>query len=258
MQANLHTPDGPPNPIKEGLRSIGDLYSDYTLVCGDREFKVHRLILHLYSPIFRTALSGPWKEGTPDSRRLPILDAEPDAVKAMLDWFYNFTYDVPEVQSKLLFHLKVYKLGDKYDVHGLEAASLRHLAIECEGDKWRSTELVDALGFLEEAPGMNGYGAAKKMLMAAVKANMQRLSKCKEFLELLREHLELMAEILEMMRVSAEAGNTGGQDGSGDGPGGATGALGAGFVPRSLLATGSRGGGSGGRGGRGGGRGGRG
>lgn len=34
------------------------LYSDLTLVCGNESFKVHRMLLHEQSPVFRKMLSG--------------------------------------------------------------------------------------------------------------------------------------------------------------------------------------------------------
>jgi hypothetical protein len=50
------------------------LYSDLTLVAGDREFKVRKIILHLRSPVFCKMLSGGFFEAAEDMKRLVLED----------------------------------------------------------------------------------------------------------------------------------------------------------------------------------------
>lgn len=164
MQSNAIpiTAPRPRNPLMDDLQKVRDLYTDYTLVCGSTEFKVHRLILHLQSTTFAAAFAGPFKEGqssvAPEDRKTVVKDTEPEFVQAMLDWFYTFDYvNLPQSASQLVFHLKVYVLADYYGAAGLVKASLRQFEIECEGDKWTVQDLAEAVSYLEQRQGMVGY-----------------------------------------------------------------------------------------------------
>lgn len=55
--------DYPGNALKIGAKDLlsSGLYSDITIVCGDKEFKVHKFALHTQSAYFRKLLAGKFK-----------------------------------------------------------------------------------------------------------------------------------------------------------------------------------------------------
>lgn len=190
--------------IKEGFRIIRKFYTDYTLVCDGEEFPVHRVVLHIHSNVFAAAFADSWKQ----DRVLKMHETEPDVVKAMLDWFYETDYNVPENASKLVFHLKVHKLADYYAAGVLVDACRRQFGIECDGDKWTVRDLTEAVRYLDDKQGMDGHDVLKTKLLATIKDNLPRLLGSEEFRDLLSEFKELNVELLTLMTAPVEQGTT--------------------------------------------------
>ena len=66
-------------------------YSDLTIRCGSREFKVHRAIVCPGSHYFSTACNGQFKEGR--TRIIELKEDDPPTVHRILRYFYNLDYD---------------------------------------------------------------------------------------------------------------------------------------------------------------------
>ncbi|KAI7237999.1 hypothetical protein KC330_g2867 [Hortaea werneckii] len=142
----------------EALRKLLDTgeYSDLTIKCGLRTFKVHKAIVCARSEYFAAACKpGAFKEGetgiielqsTADPNAAkddPSLD-DPAAVKLMIDFLY--LHDYPNIKTYLfpseslkvfgkspsdpgdagaIMQAKVYALGSKYQIPSLQSASLK-------------------------------------------------------------------------------------------------------------------------------------
>ncbi|GES66819.1 BTB/POZ domain protein [Aspergillus terreus] len=65
---------------------LPDRYSDLTIVCGDREFPAHRLVVCPQSEYFARACDGKFKES---SGRIEIHDTDPILVEKTLDFIYT-------------------------------------------------------------------------------------------------------------------------------------------------------------------------
>merc|ERR1719508_584077 len=113
------------------IRSISDLDSlaDFTIVCGDREFKCHRVLLASRSTVFKAMiLNDNFVETRQNS--ITIGEASPDMVEAMLDFIY--TGRVPDdIQEKAI---DLINLADSYDLQDLmeicESSLINNLTVE--------------------------------------------------------------------------------------------------------------------------------
>lgn len=96
------------------LSSLGTFYSDCTIgVEGGKNIVAHRLVLHGYSPVL-----GEFFEKTPPSEvdgtvYLDLKGDDPDAVRAMLDFFYKGIYSEPlsKSTSPMAFQITVFDLA---------------------------------------------------------------------------------------------------------------------------------------------------
>ncbi|KAH6623783.1 BTB/POZ protein [Chaetomium tenue] len=158
-------------------------YSDLTVTCGGKEYKVHKAIICLRSSFFETACSGPFKKGK--TGIVVLSDDDPRAVELMLHFFYYFDYPEPprvhdEVSEtphgagpasvegpgpvelppaadglpqpgppvvtvpNLTLHAKVYALGVKYHIQGLKSRTLKKFNTEAQAH-WNTNEFVRAV-----------------------------------------------------------------------------------------------------------------
>lgn len=86
------------SPKWDQFLSTGD-FSDFTIVCGDREFKVHRVVLCAQSRYFRAACKEEsFKEGT--SRRLELQE-DPEVFEGVLSFLYTGDYKIPGNDEKV-------------------------------------------------------------------------------------------------------------------------------------------------------------
>jgi hypothetical protein len=151
-------------------------YSDLTLICNGHEFPVHRAIVCPHSPFFDAACKGEFQVITrtfrtniqtktdsslqeAHTRRVELQDDDPDTVKCMVSYMYNYDYndeqhrkpestqsidssntggmeeiidqtaidseegripDLEEVQPTLVSSVRVYAIADKYDIPRLK------------------------------------------------------------------------------------------------------------------------------------------
>ncbi|KAL9099732.1 MAG: hypothetical protein Q9163_004810 [Psora crenata] len=98
-----------------GLFTTGE-DSDFAVQCGDRTWKLHRLVLRNGSSYFYEACKDQrFKEAT--ESRIELKDSEPNVVGMLLQFLYTFDYH-PEVSGKgpLQTHAWVYAAADKYEV----------------------------------------------------------------------------------------------------------------------------------------------
>lgn len=88
--------------------------SDFTIVCGNRSWEVHRVILHLHSSVLGKACGGTFQEA--HTATIDLSEDPEIAVEAMVEYMYNFDYDVCFSLSKtptLSAHVEVAIIADK-------------------------------------------------------------------------------------------------------------------------------------------------
>jgi hypothetical protein len=110
-------------------------FSDFTITCEGRVFKVHRCFIAPHSRFFEKACSGMFKET--QERKIDLKEDDPNMVELMIKFFYTFDYDTPDQSgtsthdipndteiSPLGLHARLYTLADKYEVLALKSIAL--------------------------------------------------------------------------------------------------------------------------------------
>ncbi|CVK94996.1 uncharacterized protein FMAN_13250 [Fusarium mangiferae] len=118
-----------PKPIEAFGTSLQEYYnnkclSDVVIRCEGQEFAVHSLVIFCHSDYFKKQLTGPWKES--QDKIIEITDFEANIVEAMLRFVYSFDYHVPPNTPPMIFHAKVYQIGDKYGIETLKKQALNN------------------------------------------------------------------------------------------------------------------------------------
>ena len=226
--------------VKSRLPGARELYTDYVITCGGQSFPVHRLILHIHSPVFAASFTNGWLEsqgnsirevgdpiskaadtataGTvsgssegPEVSTASVLDIdvalfEPDAIQAMLDYFYTATYHVPGDTGPLLFHLRVYTVAECYDAESLMHASRRALEKECIGDNWDTLDFVEGVRFLHDRLVIKDSRRLMEVLMTTMRRCLSTLIRCDEFKTMLSELPDVNERLLMLLHGDGTIG----------------------------------------------------
>ncbi|KAF2207665.1 hypothetical protein CERZMDRAFT_102153 [Cercospora zeae-maydis SCOH1-5] len=101
---------------------------DFTISCGDRKWRVHKIVLGFHGGPLRAAVHGEWveaKSGKLDLSADPLV-----AVDAMVQYLYTFGYELPksEPSTDLTDHTQVCILADKYKFRELQSLAARKFA----------------------------------------------------------------------------------------------------------------------------------
>ncbi|PWY80864.1 hypothetical protein BO94DRAFT_548160 [Aspergillus sclerotioniger CBS 115572] len=114
-----------------------------TIVTKDREFKAHKIILGSQSNHFSRMFQRPWKETK--ENLIDLHDDDPAIIEEMLRFMYGFSYTPrSDTIPPLLFHVKAYRIGDKYEIPGLKDAAKRTFVKDVKRD-WKSDAFVSAI-----------------------------------------------------------------------------------------------------------------
>ncbi|KAF2168999.1 hypothetical protein M409DRAFT_21010 [Zasmidium cellare ATCC 36951] len=112
--------------------------TDFTIINGGQEFKIHKVILSLHSKYFDRLFKSEYKETS--QNRISLIGDPPLAVSCMVQYFYHFSYKPepdtyteprpsisptptqadPLLPSLVQVHAYIYTLAEKYDIPGLK------------------------------------------------------------------------------------------------------------------------------------------
>jgi len=169
-------------------RSITDLemLSDFTIVCGGKQFKCHRLILASMSTIFKTMLTN--KHFTENTEHMvEIVDSTPDIVEAMLYFMTNGV--IPRNINDIA--LDLIHLAEKYDLQDLMKACERSLANNITVEK-----VIDTLVTLDL---YNPASAFRKDVIQFIKSNVKEVTKTKDWTKFVQNYPSLVTEVVLSM-----------------------------------------------------------
>ena len=121
-------------PIKDNTFNLGltlnearkhGSYTDVTLVCGEREFHAHRVVLATQSQFFKARFEEHW---TREDNKIVMSDITPDTLEAILTFMYTGEIEATH-NDELEKVLDVLKAAAEYQVTKLQAL--------CERDVFR-------------------------------------------------------------------------------------------------------------------------
>ncbi|SMY24761.1 unnamed protein product [Zymoseptoria tritici ST99CH_1A5] len=103
-----------------------DLFSDFTIKCGEIKWKVHKFVLAVHSDVLKKCCHGTFKESSEGV--LDLSEHEEIHVESLVHYLYHFSYDyvLPNANpDKHLgegsFHIDMAIIADKYFITGLNA-----------------------------------------------------------------------------------------------------------------------------------------
>ena len=226
------------NPVLSKLYS-SDRYSDMTITCNGRRFRVHKAVVCVQSKVFARAMDGNFREGR--TGEIDLEDDEPEVVAQMIRWLYKEDYEdwsappshrtatptttattrsragrsTPANQiatsmsssttpssTGLLFNTKMYIIADKYDLYPLkELANIKYeTALSAH---WNSTEFVESLKLLYEET-MENDTLLKEVAIKVAGDNAKQLLDREEFVALCEENGTIAVEVLRRTITAVE------------------------------------------------------
>ncbi|KAK5121820.1 hypothetical protein LTR85_004695 [Meristemomyces frigidus] len=122
-------------------------FSDLAVRCGDYDWPAHKSVLCTQSEYFAKACEGEFKVRSTNNT-IELHDDDPDAVEAMLRFFYTLDYsDLPKSRDSVcsaVFNVRVFTLAEKYLlVHLREHAAAKFAA--AADRSWGSDGFTDAI-----------------------------------------------------------------------------------------------------------------
>ena len=81
--------------------------ADFTVVCGDKDWRLHSLILSTRSPFFKAAINNDTKESW--EKRIVIYDMDSAAMQQVIYYMYGMDIDSPLLNKTLLNILEAEK-----------------------------------------------------------------------------------------------------------------------------------------------------
>ncbi|KAL8404880.1 hypothetical protein RB594_009675 [Gaeumannomyces avenae] len=141
----------------KGLYQSGD-YSDLTLSCGGKDYKLHKSVVCPRSDFFAAACRGHFKEAR--EGRISLPEDDPQIVDLMVQYFYHLDYRISMEsygtqrteglvnQTQMLgwhlpIHVKVYAMAEKYGIVGLKAVARRRFETAVD-DVWHHSHFIEA------------------------------------------------------------------------------------------------------------------
>ncbi|TFB05534.1 hypothetical protein CCMA1212_003178 [Trichoderma ghanense] len=190
-------------------------FSDLTVVCRGTEFKLHKVIACLQSPVFLAAVNSDFQEGRTGVIKIDQFD--PETVRRLVEFLYTGDYDrqpqepqpAQEQTQGTVLHVRVNAIADYYGVK-----ALGHLATQkvkqAFQDNWDpKTFMITA----KEALGASGDKTLHDSMARIAAQNMTDLVGCPELTdlvgdfaaEIMRHQGQKQAELVAM-RQHAETG----------------------------------------------------
>ncbi|KAK5113317.1 hypothetical protein LTR85_010934 [Meristemomyces frigidus] len=179
------------------------IYSDLTISCGARTFKVHKSILHPQSSVFRTLLSGNFKEASPEQGTITLNDDDPKVLQVLLHHLYNFTFDDRSrgAEAEAPFAVRVYAIADKYDVSPLRAMAAQKLTSVADPGPEGLENFIAAIYAIDEC--CNPKDATLwNIVSPKIVANIDALADDERFFALIQELPALNKALLKRKSIT--------------------------------------------------------
>jgi len=183
------SPPGEPNSklgdqLNDAFNS-GD-FSDVTLMCGERNFPCHKIILSARSDVFKAMFSHEnTKEG--QTNQVEITDTDPDTLEQLLKYIYSdkLDCDMPNLASSLM------RAADKYNIPRLK--SLCEEAI-CNNIEVTNAAEILVLAHMYEASNL------KAMAVDFIMSNLSKVSETPGWTNITTgQHPKLLGEMFKTL-----------------------------------------------------------
>ncbi|KAK7702611.1 Kelch-like protein 5 [Diaporthe eres] len=189
------------------LLESGDL-ADATIVCGDRTWKVHKLILSSRNKWFKAAFHGSMVEAT--SGKVVLEEQDPDLIEILLRFIYALDIDVPKLRGGKdmpAFCIQLFRLGDFFLLDELKEKATAELKayientltfVDAETSDGQSPKWVaEILHALEEAYKDGSTKPILKTLLEFVCLNKDKIFRFGDAIALIDKIPEMARDLIK-------------------------------------------------------------
>ncbi|TVY44102.1 hypothetical protein LSUB1_G001915 [Lachnellula subtilissima] len=181
-----------------------DMYADMTINRRGTIFKLHKNIVCTQSKPLAAAFKGNFRES--EDSTIVLEDDEPEIVDVVVRFLYEQALELnataTEIGSLLLLAVKVYVIGDKYDIGGLSELAKNEFE-EVVGRACEDPSFIPALGIIyKQTPDRTLRDIAIKV----VTAHIDKFLAKREFTDLCED---IGALALDVLKATREPGNKG-------------------------------------------------
>ncbi|TVY20478.1 Kelch-like protein 25 [Lachnellula arida] len=177
-----------------------DTYTEMTINCRGTIFKLHKNIVCTQSKPLAAAFKGNFKES--EDSTIALEDDEPEIVDIMVRFLYEQSLDLEatETNTLLLLAVKVYVIGDKYDIGALSELAKNKFE-ELVGPAWENPSFIRALEIIyKQTPDRT----LKDLAIKVITVHIDKLLAKEEFTDLCKE---IGALALDVLKATRESGN---------------------------------------------------
>ncbi|TVY45342.1 Kelch repeat and BTB domain-containing protein [Lachnellula occidentalis] len=177
-----------------------DMYADMTINCRGNIFKLHKNIVCTQSKPLAAAFKGNFRES--EDSTIVLEDDELEIVEVMVGFLYEQCLELKatETNSLLLLAVKMYVIGDKYDIGALQEEAKNKFE-EFAGQTWGDASFIPALGFIySQTPDR----VLKDIVIKVVTAHIDKFLAKKEFTDLCEGIAALALDVLKATRESGD------------------------------------------------------
>lgn len=158
-------------------------FSDITIFCKNREFKVHKQILAARSPVFNKMFSNNMKEKNTNEVHIENVTAE--AMEITIKFMYSGYAEIPYDQLE-----EVLDLAEQYDLQDLKQF--------CEVKIEHNLDIEKSVKLLIMAYKYNLPEPTRKILIF-IKRNLEDVNKTEDYLKELPKNPNLMMKIIDFI-----------------------------------------------------------
>jgi len=156
-------------------------FSDVKIVCGDRVFDCHRVILSSRSSVFRAMFEHNMEEAK--TKRVEIKEAKSEVVHALLEHIYTGKTSFTSIEPR-----DILAAAEMYDLENLKNVYEEKLC--------KTLDISNSIDYLVVGD-LNNAAYLKKSAMQLIAMNMSSILKNKDWKEKLIRYPVLMAELME-------------------------------------------------------------
>ncbi|KAK5124145.1 hypothetical protein LTR85_001848 [Meristemomyces frigidus] len=197
-------------PVIDGLASLHNdsTFSDFTIVCRDRSWRVHRVFLSFHSSVLAKACKSGFQEAA--EQKINLSEDDPHCIDALVFYFYKLEYAKPPSGfSPLYFHVQMCILADKYDVAALKGMACKHFGVEAK-EKCTTAEFAEAASLAYEVDGPTE--AIRNVIVSLAVEQCLLVTQSAEpsgFEAAMRSNAELAIDIAKASQIALKLRNVG-------------------------------------------------
>jgi len=165
--------------------------SDVQILCGDKLFHCHQVILSARSPVFRVMFQADMAEKK--TKKVEVTDFHPDIVSELLTFIY--TGQTPKLTKRQTskddtYALRLLQAAEKYQLDQLKSICVEML---CNNVDAKNCLHYLVTGYLYEGVDL------KKSSLHFISSNAGSVFKSKDWKDALKDHPDLMAEVIDVI-----------------------------------------------------------